>query len=124
MKKILTTITLSLSALIATSAMAAPQHDPRFNHQPPAQTHWNSNEKHPSQSHWNNGNKYNYHHVNPSRDWRVGQPFPRAYNSSRYKIDYSDVKRLSKPKRHQEWFKINGDYVLVNSNKNTIAQII
>ena len=39
MKKVLTTIALSLSALVATSAMAAPQHDPRYAPHKPA-PHW------------------------------------------------------------------------------------
>ncbi len=43
MKKVLTTIALSISALLATSAMAAPQHDSRYDHNPhkPA-PHWNA----------------------------------------------------------------------------------
>lgn len=109
MNKVLTTIALSLSALIATSAMAAPQHDSRFNHQPPA--------------HWNNDNRYNSHKVNPSRDWHVGQPLPRQYDSSRYKIDYRDARHLKKPKHNEAWYKVNGDYVLVNTKKNTILRI-
>ena len=41
MKKVLTTIALSLSALVATSAMAAPQHhDPRYAPHKSA-PHWN-----------------------------------------------------------------------------------
>lgn len=122
MKKVLTTITLSLSAIIATSAIAAPQqYDPRFNHQPPA--HWNSNNKHPDQSHWSNSNKYNNPRVNPSRDWRVGQPLPRQYDSSRYKVDYREARHLKKTSRNQAWYKINGDYVLVNTKTDRILRI-
>ena len=120
MNKVLTTIALSLSAFIATSAMAAPQYDSHFNHQqPPA--HWNSNNQ--NQTHWKNDNRYNSHKVNPSRDWRVGQPLPRQYDSSRYKIDYRDARHLKKPKHNEAWYKVNGDYVLVNTKKNTILRI-
>lgn len=124
MKKVLTTIAVSLSALIASSAMAAPQHDPRFNHQPPPPAHWKNNDHRGNDHKWNNDNRYQQKRVNPSRDWRVGQTLPRSYDSSRYKIDYRDTKRLSKPSRNQEWYKINGDYVLVNEKNNKIVRII
>lgn len=123
MKKILTTIALSLSALIATSAMAAPQYDSRFNHPSHTPSHWNAHDRHPSKQHWNNEKRYNSYKVNPSRDWRVGQPLPRQYDSSRYKVDYRDARFLKKPNRNQAWYKINGDYVLVNTNKNRILKI-
>ena len=43
MKKVLTTIALSLSALLATSAMAAPQHDSRYDHNPhKSAPHWDA----------------------------------------------------------------------------------
>lgn len=122
MRNILSTIALSLSALITTSAMAAQQHDSRFNHQPPA--HWSSNDKYPSKQHWNNDNRYNSHRVNPSRDWRVGQPLPRQYDSSRYKVDYRESKHLKKPKKNEAWYKVNGDYVLVNTKSDKIIRII
>ncbi|MDY6459624.1 RcnB family protein [Acinetobacter faecalis] len=123
MKKVLTTIALSLSALIATSAMAAPHHDARFNHPSHAPAHWNSNDKHPSKQHWNNDKRYNSYKVNPSRDWRVGQPLPRQYDSSRYKVDYREAKNLKKPSRNQAWYKVNGDYVLVNTKTDKILRI-
>lgn len=123
MNKVLTTIALSLSALMATSAMAAPQQDSRFNHQSSASTHWNSNDKHSSNQYSNYGNRYNSHKVNPKRDLRVGQSLPHQYDSSRYKVDYRDVKHLKKPKRNEAWYKVRGDYVLVDTKKNTILRI-
>ena len=124
MKKVLTTIAVSLSALIASSAMAAPQHDPRFNHKAPPPAHWNNNDHRNNDYKWQDNNRYQQKRVNPSRDWRVGQTLPRSYDSSRYKVDYRDTKKLSKPNRNQEWYKINGDYVLVNEKNNKIVRII
>ena len=121
MNKVLTTIAISLSALIATSAMAAPQHDARFQTKPPAPAHWNDNGKH---SNYKDQHRYNQKHINPSRDWRVGERFPRMFDSNRYKVDYRDTRHLSKPSRNQSWYKVNGDYVLVNTKNEKIIRIV
>ncbi|MEZ2903760.1 RcnB family protein [Acinetobacter terrestris] len=123
MKKILTTIALSLSALMATSAMAAPDHryddHQRYNH---AQQN-----KHDSR--WdNNNNRYDHNRydnkrVNPSRDWRKGQTLPRQYSSSRFQVSDREARQLPKSSRNQQWYKVNGDYVLVNERTNRIISI-
>ena len=64
MKKILTAITLSLGALMATSAMAAPQYYDR------AHAH-DSRWDHRDDRRWDNDNRYQNKHVNPSRDWAL-----------------------------------------------------
>jgi Ni/Co efflux regulator RcnB len=117
MKKILTTIALSLSALMATSAMAAPDHryddHQRYNH---AQQN-----KHDSR--WDNNNRYDNKRVNPSRDWRKGQTLPRQYSSSRFQVSDREARQLPKSSRNQQWYKVNGDYVLVNERTNRIISI-
>ena len=116
MKKVLTTIALSLSALMATSAMAAPDHryddHHRYNNAPSHQD-----------KHWDN-NRYDNKKVNPSRDWRVGQSFPRVFSSSSYRLSDRDARRLPDTGRYQQWYKINGDYVLVNERTDRIVRII
>ncbi len=120
MKKILTTIALSLSALMATSAMAASDH--RYDDQ----QRYNN---HTQDSRWNNNNnhydhdRYDNHRVNPSRDWRVGQTLPRQYSSSRFQVSDREARRLAKTGRYQQWYKINSDYVLVNERNNRILRI-
>src|SRR5690606_41859975 len=80
MKKVLTTIALSLSALLASSAMAAPQHDSRYDHNPHKQApHWNAKDS----KKWNDDRRHNNRMVNPSRDWRVGQTLPRQRSEER-----------------------------------------
>lgn len=127
MKKVLTAIAISMSALMATSAMAAP-HDYRDNHQ--QKSHWNNN----AQDHRYNGNdgrfdrndrdqRYNSS-VNPSRQWRTGQTLPRQYSSSRYEVNGSTLKRLPKAGHNQQWYKIGGDYVLVNERNDKILKIV
>ncbi|TCH64611.1 RcnB family protein [Acinetobacter sp. ANC 4862] len=122
MKKILTTIALSLSALIATSAMAAPDHryddHQRYNHAPSHQDNrWDNNNRY-------DHNRYDNKKVNPSRDWRAGQNFPRVFSSSSYKVSDRDARRLPNTNRYQQWYKVNGDYVLVNERTDRIVRII
>lgn len=121
MKKVLTTIALSLSALLATSAMAAPQHDPRYNHNPhkPA-PHWNAKDS----KKWNDDRRHNNRMVNPSRDWRVGQSLPRQYDNKRFEVSDRKARRLPNTGRFQQWYKVNNDYVLVNERSNRIVRII
>ncbi|OTG69563.1 hypothetical protein B9T25_03060 [Acinetobacter sp. ANC 4470] len=113
MKKILTTIALSLSALMATSAMAATDH--RYDDQ--------QRYNHTQDNRWDNNNRYDNKRVNPSRDWRVGQTLPRQYSSSRFQVSDREARRLAKTGRYQQWYKVNGDYVLVNERTNRIIRI-
>lgn len=126
LKTLLTTVALSMSALIASSAMAAPQHDPRYNNQHAPQAHWNNKDNHKwNDDHRRNDDKrYNQRTVNPSRDWRVGQTLPRQYDSRGFKLSDRDARRLPNTGRNQQWYKVNGDYVLVNERNNKIIRII
>ena len=117
MKKILTALTLSLGALMATSAMAAPQHYDRSHDH-------NSGWKHNDQHRWDNNDRYHNKRVNPSRDWRSGQYLPRSYDSSRYHVSDREARRLPNTGRYQQWYKINGDYVLVNERNSRILRIM
>ena len=124
MNKIVSTLVLSISALMATSAvMAAPDHrqDDRRYH--PSYQHQDNRYQ---DKHWNNNNRFDRNdsrRVNPSRDWRVGQSLPRAYDSSRYKVSDREARRLPNTGRYQQWYKINGDYVLVNDRTDRIIRI-
>lgn len=127
MKKVLTTIALSLSALMATSAMAAPDH--RYDdHQRYQQAHsqhdqrWDNNNRYDHNRYDNN--RYDNKRVNPSRDWRAGQNFPRVFSSSGYKVSDREARRLPDTGRYQQWYKVNGDYVLVNERTDRIVRII
>jgi len=127
MKKVLTTIALSLSALLATSAMAAPQHDSRYDHNPhkPA-PHWNAKDskKWNDDRRGNDDRRHNNRMVNPSRDWRVGQTLPRQYDNNRFEVSDREARRLPNTGRFQQWYKVNNDYVLVNERTNKIVRII
>ena len=127
MNKVLTTIALSLSAFIATSAIAAP-HNHQDNYRYAQQAKWDQRHDH----RWDNNrnDRYENHRndhnqrVNPSREWRSGQYLPSKFSSSRYQVNYKNHRHLSKPAKYQQWYQVNGDYVLVNERNNRIIRII
>lgn len=127
MKKILTGLALSLSAMMATSAMAAPHQDARYhNGKPtPPPAHWNAKDaKHFKDDRRVDPRKQNFGQVNPSRQWRSGDKLPRQFESNRYRLSSHESRHLPKAKSSQSWYKINGDYVLVNERNNKIVRII
>lgn len=115
MQQLIKILTLSLGTLIATTAMAAPE---QYNH------YSGYNQHYQNQNHWNQNNNSYQQQVNPSRHWRVGQYLPNGYNSSRYEVDHHQARKLPNTGRNQQWYKINGDYVLVNNKNNRIVRII
>ena len=126
MKKALSILALSVTAILTTSAIAAPDHryDDR-RHQASAtykhhSNHWDNQRQH---TQWEQ-KRYNQKRVNPSRDWRVGQNFPRGYEISRNKVSDREARRLPNTGRYQQWYKINGDYVLINERTHRIIRII
>ena len=133
MKKVLTTIALSLGALMATSAaMAAPGYEHRFDPRkaPPPPAHvvkQGAHFKHASKSQDDrrfNDNRFNdKRHFNQNH-FRVGQTLPRAYDSKRFEVNSRDARGLAKAGKNQQWYKVNGDYVLVNERNNRIVRVI
>ncbi|WOE30810.1 MULTISPECIES: RcnB family protein [unclassified Acinetobacter] len=119
MKMIKPTLILSLTALLATSAIAAPAYHATNDHHSSSQSHWDRND-----ARWHNNSHQHYKTIKPARDWRVGQTLPRQFNSRHYEVSYKDAARLYKPNRNQQWLKINGDYVLINERNAKIMRII
>ena len=54
--------------------------------------------------------------------WQMGYVMPQHYRGNSYKVDYKDT-NLPKPARNQQWYKINNDYILVDSDSNNIVNI-
>lgn len=97
-------IILSLSsALVAAPVMAAPQ-------------------EHHSQQHTAQ------HHIkkteHPSHDWQQDRKVPAQYHGNSFKVDASKYKKLSKPTKNQQWIKVNGDYVLMNTATYKVLKVI
>ncbi|AOA56973.1 RcnB family protein [Acinetobacter larvae] len=55
--------------------------------------------------------------------WQAGYVMPQHYRSDSYKVDYRGT-NLPKPARNQQWYKVNNDYILVDSETNNIIQIM
>lgn len=51
-----------------------------------------------------------------------GYVMPQHYRGNGYKVDYKDS-NLPKPGRSQQWYKINNDYILVDTDSNSIVSI-
>lgn len=121
MKKILSALTLTLTAIVSASAIAGPNdHRDHRTYDAKNYAHWNKNDK---DRRFVQNNRFN-HGVNPSREWRSGQKLPRQFSSARYAVNNYELKRLPKANRNQQWYKINGDYVLVNEKNDKIVKII
>ncbi|NUF52701.1 RcnB family protein [Acinetobacter seifertii] len=54
--------------------------------------------------------------------WQPGYVMPQHYRGNGYKVDYRDS-NLPKPDRNQQWYKINNDYILVDTDSNSIVSI-
>lgn len=133
MNTLVKAIVLSVStALIASTAMAAPQHQAYNDHPAKPQPHQQqSHQKYQDNRNQHVNQKQNQQHksashkrTDPSRDWKVGQKVPAQYHGQSYKVNHSKYKKLSKPGRNQEWIKVNNDYVLTNTITHVILKII
>lgn len=135
MKKLLTTIALSLSAVMATSAAmaAGPGHDQRFDPRkaPPPPAHmvkqgpqFKHNAPPAHANKFKDDRRFDdKRHFNNSK-LRVGQTLPRGYDSKRFEVNSRDARGLAKAGKNQQWYKVNGDYVLVNEKNNRILRVM
>ena len=123
MKKILASVAISFSALIASSAItAAPQFEPELNVEQPAPKSKKMREKRdfnePEQRSREQRGVKRLQHMK----WQTGYVMPQHYRSDGYKVEYKD-NNLPKPARNQQWYKINNNYILLNSDNNSIVRI-
>ena len=55
--------------------------------------------------------------------WQAGYVMPQHYRGNGYKVDYK-YNNLPRPGRNEQWYKINNDFFLVNSDDNSIIRIM
>ena len=132
MKKILTILTISFSALMANSVTTAAPHEKHDNNRG-----WDQ----PRHQQSNNGRDFRNHDDDDDRmrdkrrgreergvkrlqqhKWQTGYVMPQHYRGNGYKVDYKSHD-LPKPSRNQQWYKINNDYILVDTDSNNIVRI-
>lgn len=126
MNRLVKAVVFSLSGVFAaTSAFAAPHEQPNK----PAQM-----QKHQTVSKFEQQKvKPASHQVQqkaskkveqPKRDWKVGHKLPNQFHAPSYKVDYKQSKKLSKPGKNQQWIKVNGDYVLMNTTTYKVLKVV
>ena len=127
MKKILTILAISFSALMANSVTTAAPHDNGRDWDQP---------RHQSKGRDFRDNDDDDDRMQDKRrvreergvkrlqqhKWQTGYVMPQHYRGNGYKVDYKSHD-LPKPSRNQQWYKINNDYILVDTDSNNIVRI-
>ena len=120
MNTLIKAIILSLSsALVAAPVMAAPQEHHSQQH---------GQQQHTAQHQTKDSIKAPQHSIKkterPAHDWQQGHKVPAQYHGNSFKVDASKYKKLSKPTKNQQWIKVNGDYVLMNTTTYKVIKVI
>ena len=68
----------------------------------------------------------NYAHQQSSharaRDWQSGQYLPPRYHARQHAVDHRSVRHLPHPGRHQQWYRVDHQYVLINRHDHRIVR--
>ncbi|TCB49430.1 hypothetical protein E0H80_12350 [Acinetobacter sp. ANC 4779] len=132
MKKILTILAISFSALMANSVTTAAPHEKHDNNRGWDQSrHQQSNHGRDFRGQDDDDDRMqDKRRVREERGvkrlqqhkWQTGYVMPQHYRGNGYKVDYKSHD-LPKPSRNQQWYKINNDYILVDTDSNNIIRI-
>jgi len=128
MKKILTILAISFSALMANSVTTAAPHDNDRDWDQPR--HQSDNKGRDFRDNDDDDRMQDKRRVREERGvkrlqqhkWQTGYVMPQHYRGNGYKVDYKEHD-LPKPSRNQQWYKINNDYILVDTDSNNIVRI-
>lgn len=52
----------------------------------------------------------------PTWDWKVGQSIPSQYRAEQFQVKHTDSPRLYPVGSDEQWYKVNGDYVLADDD--------
>lgn len=130
MKKIMTALALSFSAIVVSTniANAAPQPDDSrdYDHRDRGRGF----EKRQNRDFQADEGNQDQRKMREERGvkrlqqhkWQTGYVMPQHYRGNAYKTDYKQ-NNLPKPGNNQQWYKINNDYILVDSDSNNIVKI-
>ena len=131
MKKILTSLVVSLATLTSTVTIAAPNFDRGSDMGGPPRDRGQG---------FDRSNRFDRDQDDSIRSercfrqeqgvqrlkqhrWQTGYIMPQHYRGDAYKADYREF-NLPRPSRGQQWYKINNDFILVNSDSNDIVRIM
>lgn len=124
MKKILTALAISFSALMTSNLIYAAPHDhdrkyDRTNEQKSFRSFKQEDDE--MQEVRREREQRGVRRLQQHR-WQQGYVMPQHYRGDSYKVGYRE-NNLPKPSRNQQWYKINNDYILIDSSSNSIIQI-
>ncbi|OTG88256.1 hypothetical protein B9T31_01670 [Acinetobacter sp. ANC 4558] len=127
MKKILTTLAISFCALFVSGITSASPSDD-YNNSGSEYKKPNTNKGRNFHNH--DDERFDKRKMREERGvkrlqehkWQEGYILPQHYRSNSYKVEAQQYS-LPRPSRNEQWFKINNDYILVDS-ENNIIQIL
>ena len=128
MKKILTVLTISFSTLFVSTVAPASPHSQEFRDNGPERG--KGFEKRGYRDGEDEQDFQDRRKVREERGvkrlkqhkWQTGYVMPQHYRGNSYKTDYKN-NNLPKPSRNQQLYKINNDFILVDSDNNNILRI-
>ena len=117
-------VTTLATAMISLPALAAPhdRFDDRFNDrgQRHAAPHVN-----PHANKWQpQGSHFKAEQRHKAQRWQVQHQLPKMYHNSNYKVSSYQRHQLSKPGFNQQWYKVDGHYLLANTKNHTILKVV
>ncbi|MDO4222864.1 MAG: RcnB family protein [Acinetobacter sp.] len=62
-------------------------------------------------------------HDRRDHGWRIGFILPQHYRGESYQVDYRQA-GLDRPSAGTQWYRLKGEYVLVDMNSFKIVQIV
>ena len=116
------------TAVMSASALAAPHDAPRhdrngYDRHHPAQQ-YNAH----TSSQWQNYKPAPQHqvhgHQQAAQKWQVRHKLPKMYQNSSYRVSSYQRHQLSKPQSNQQWYKVNGYYLLTDKKSDTILKVV
>jgi len=125
MKKILTSLVVSLATLTSTVTIAAPNFDRGSDMGGPPRDRGQGFDRDQDDSIRSERRLRQEQGVQRLKQhrWQTGYIMPQHYRGDAYKADYREF-NLPRPSRGQQWYKINNDFILVNSDSNDIVRIM
>jgi Ni/Co efflux regulator RcnB len=129
MKKMMAILTISFSALLASSlSSAAPHFDNRGDDHPRSNQGKGRDFRDSDQDDERMQDKRRMREERgvkrlQQHQWQTGYVMPQHYRGNGYKVEYKEH-NLPKPARNQQWYKINNDYILIDSGSNGILRIV
>ncbi|TCB80478.1 RcnB family protein [Acinetobacter sp. ANC 4173] len=129
MKKTMAILTISFSALLASSlSSAAPHFDNRGDDHPRGNQGKGRDFRDSDQDDERMQDKRRMREERgvkrlQQHQWQTGYVMPQHYRGNGYKVEYKEH-NLPKPARNQQWYKINNDYILIDSGSNGILRIV